>query len=879
MAENDDEDNKIKSQKKAKENLEKNLLKKIVFAKFKIYLIIVLVLILVIAIIAASLFNWRLTQTRNSNDPNSPDYAPFGPYAYFSKIYVADNGTLMPGMSVSDMWKNDKRYRTYLSDEDALAYLLNAQVVTQYPYIESAKEGQLNGTVKFYRNDSDDAMKYVSIDTLNKYVSKFNDSGDTTARDKALNSFAMDSAGTITIAYLMSDSYNLTTNDSYAANQAKASIGGSISNSDGNYSVTSKRTYLQTTSISYYSYIQKYVLPFNLLWSMLIIGSSATGTGGSKNFVHTIASMAYAGEIKLAIDDNSNTTEYYKKYNYNEEQKYEGNLSLTISHSIEQEPPEMTPPTIPMRPTVSSNSKTYTNDNFSQKGSTSKYQVDYKESHTKSNPSIVIRKLESWIATFNNDAVYKSNTTSNKSNPSNTKESNTEWKDNGKVNAMNVSGVMKWEATNVGSYMRENAIGDISALNSTRNYDVHLYERYADINVSSYTVVKNKGYQNGTVTSPSFNADMARMFNVIPFGTLRKYLGISSYKRFIRSLENNEDTANMVDIIKYIFNKVYNTDSYGSNLKFDSIFSAATGGDGFSGTTQITGNSVEEKVWSAVKSAGYSDYATAGVMGNIYGESGFNPKSVNSIGASGICQWLGGRKENLIAYASSKGTTWEDETVQIEFLIGELSATGGANGLATCQFMDKRSKHPSAYRDGWMNAKSVEEATNAFCYSFERPSDGEAKASMAKRVAYAQRCYDLYKGKTDLGSSSEGSSDAGNAIVELAKSKSGCPYVYGASGPNSFDCSGYVFWVYGQKGIKVPRSTDGYTDNTKEIPWSKAQPGDILIIYGHERGKSDGHAGIYLGNDRYIHSPQSGDIVKEEDGAKAKFKHVFRYLN
>lgn len=878
MAESDDEDKKIKK-KKSKEESEKKLLKKIMVGKFKLYLIIALILILVIAIIACAWFNWRVGQTRNSNDPNSPDYLPFGPYAYFSKIYVTDNGTLMPGMSVSDMWKNDKRYSRYLSDEDALAYLLNAQVVTQYPYIESANEGELNGTVKFYRNDSNDAMKYVSTDTLNDYVNKFNNNGDKDAKDKALNSFAMDSAGTITIAYLMSDSYSLTTNDSYAANQANQSIGASISNSGGNYSVSSKRTYLQTTSISYYSYIQKYVLPFNLLWSMLVIGNSATGTGGSENFVHTIASMAYAGEIKLAIDDNSNTTKYYKKYNYNEEQKYEGNLSLTISHRIEQQASETTPPTIPMKPVVSANSKTYTNDNFSQKGSTSKYQVDYKESHTKSNPTIVIRKLESWIATFNNDAEYESNTTSNKSNPSNTKENNTEWKDNGKVNANSLSGVTKWEASNVGAYMRENAITDMSVLNSTRNYDVHLYKRYADINVSSYTVVTNKGYQNGTVTSPSFNVDMARMFNVYAFNTLRKYLGISSYRRFIRALENNEDTANMVDIIKYIFNKVYNTDSYGSNLNFASIFGSATGGNGFSDTTQITGNSIEEKVWSAVKSAGYSDICAASVLGNMYGESRMKPSTENSIGAIGLIQWLD-RRENLIAYANSKGTTWQDVDTQIEFLLAEMSPSGGANGCAKCQFMDKRSKHPSAYRDGWLNAKSVEEATNAFCYSFERPNDSEAKASMKDRVDYAQKCYDMYAGKTSFGSGSEGSSDAGNAIVELAKTKLGCAYEWGQRGPNSFDCSGFVYWAYKQKGIDVPMTTEGYRGSTtKEIAWDRIQPGDILIVHPEERGKGTGHAGIYLGGSDYIHAESSKTGVVISHDAKTHFKHVFRYIN
>ena len=128
----------------------------------------------------------------------------------------------------------------------------------------------------------------------------------------------------------------------------------------------------------------------------------------------------------------------------------------------------------------------------------------------------------------------------------------------------------------------------------------------------------------------------------------------------------------------------------------------------------------------------------------------------------------------------------------------------------------------------------------------------------------------------DYGSLYNGNSE----IVEIAKTKLGCPYVYGAKGPNSFDCSGLVNWVYKQIGIEVPGSTAGYKtymNSTNEIDWSDAQPGDILIIFGDERGKKDGHAGIYVGNDEYIHAPRTGDVVKISSGASKMFKHVFRF--
>lgn len=124
------------------------------------------------------------------------------------------------------------------------------------------------------------------------------------------------------------------------------------------------------------------------------------------------------------------------------------------------------------------------------------------------------------------------------------------------------------------------------------------------------------------------------------------------------------------------------------------------------------------------------------------------------------------------------------------------------------------------------------------------------------------------------------SGEGNSEIVEIAKSKLGCPYKWGAKGPNAFDCSGLVYWVYGQKGIQVPGSTAGYkvyANSSNEIDWSQAQPGDILIIFDNERTSGVGHAGIYLGDDKYIHAPQTGDVVKISEGASSKFKHVFRF--
>lgn len=94
----------------------------------------------------------------------------------------------------------------------------------------------------------------------------------------------------------------------------------------------------------------------------------------------------------------------------------------------------------------------------------------------------------------------------------------------------------------------------------------------------------------------------------------------------------------------------------------------------------------------------------------------------------------------------------------------------------------------------------------------------------------------------------------GNAILSAAYSKLGTPYKWGAEGPNAFDCSGFVKWCYAKVGISLPHSSAGQKNAGTQISVSAAEPGDILW--------KSGHVGIYIGGGKYIHAPQTGDVVK-----------------
>lgn len=93
-------------------------------------------------------------------------------------------------------------------------------------------------------------------------------------------------------------------------------------------------------------------------------------------------------------------------------------------------------------------------------------------------------------------------------------------------------------------------------------------------------------------------------------------------------------------------------------------------------------------------------------------------------------------------------------------------------------------------------------------------------------------------------------------VVALAHAQIGKPYVWGAAGPSSFDCSGLVQWIFNDNlGYSVPRVAADQGSYSTPISIGELQPGDILW--------TSGHIGIYIGNGQMIHAPQPGDVVKE----------------
>lgn len=171
----------------------------------------------------------------------------------------------------------------------------------------------------------------------------------------------------------------------------------------------------------------------------------------------------------------------------------------------------------------------------------------------------------------------------------------------------------------------------------------------------------------------------------------------------------------------------------------------------------------EAAIWEFFKAKNFSDYAIAGIMGNLYAESALSPINLQSTGNKklnmtdeeytaavdndsynnfikdshgyGLAQWTyWTRKQNLYNYAQIQKVSIGDLNMQLEFLYNEL-----VNSYKKCYTT-------------LMTAQSVLEASNAMLLDFEKPRD-QSEAVQKKRASYGQKYYDKFAKKTSAAAS------------------------------------------------------------------------------------------------------------------------------
>jgi|GEM_PF-4572516 len=367
--------------------------------------------------------------------------------------------------------------------------------------------------------------------------------------------------------------------------------------------------------------------------------------------------------------------------------------------------------------------------------------------------------------------------------------------------------------------------------------------------------------------------------------------------RLFSILGSNEKTSGLVDLTRSLIYEAINKDFGVTEFDYNGFVKSA-----FTNTTGIYGNTVQEKVWFALKDAGFNEIAIAAAMGNIHYESGsFNPYSIEGgytefDGGIGLCQWTNnargpnGRNSQLRAFAQTRGTIWQDENIQVEFLVAELTG-GGADGHAANAWagMDNQ-------RVIWESGNDIAEATRAFCVGFERPGAEYVHTSMPKRLEWAEKYYNEFKGQEKPASgvgnvtlSGTNKEKMEQLLAEAIRIANDDRYYYtqdqgelGRMSEFGYDCSSFVSRLYMQYfGKVVPGTTHFYTseyfvgaEGSVEL-----QPGDVLWRAEHVE--------IYIGNGQKVGAVADvidskavprPDQIRVNDYVPGYYTRIYRFI-
>lgn len=188
---------------------------------------------------------------------------------------------------------------------------------------------------------------------------------------------------------------------------------------------------------------------------------------------------------------------------------------------------------------------------------------------------------------------------------------------------------------------------------------------------------------------------------------------------------------------------------------------------------------------------------------------------------------------------------------------------------------DYSNSHESEFRDSNRISKWAKESVD-YLYGIEVLNGNndnffnpEDKISREEGIVLVKRLYDKVieadrSAKKQLrvsrGSVRQAESNELTQLKDVISKQLGKSYRYGAAGPNNFDCSGLTYYIYGQLGISIPRTSKTQINVGVAVSKDDLQYGD-LVLFARDK-KNINHVGIYVGNGNFVHSPQTGDVVR-----------------
>jgi cell wall-associated NlpC family hydrolase len=139
---------------------------------------------------------------------------------------------------------------------------------------------------------------------------------------------------------------------------------------------------------------------------------------------------------------------------------------------------------------------------------------------------------------------------------------------------------------------------------------------------------------------------------------------------------------------------------------------------------------------------------------------------------------------------------------------------------------------------------------------FQQLSAQEQQAAVASHAGADRASRDARAEDAPVAAVAAGS-QAAQIAIDTALAQRGKPYLWAASGPRAFDCSGLTSYAFAAAGIKLPHSSRMQSQMGTAVSRDQLQPGDLVFFYSPVS-----HVGIYIGNGQMVHAPTSGDVVK-----------------
>lgn len=749
------------------------------------------------------------------------------------------------------LWCTNDVYKKYLEKPEDLQKILDAELITQYPKIDGLSSDKLNGIVEFIRYTTDPdtqvetetTLKWISEEQFAEKMAKYEENGNT----DILNYFTLDGNGNIKIATWKRETGEFYSNDTTFQTDREKIRGGIkpsdiTSKYDSRYNVTANSmnsieasyvTYtIQEQTINYKMLIQKYTLPFEYIWSLLVITES-------DEVALDLAELAYNSQIQIGIYDNinkvvnTNTETYREEFREKSETYKDGELSSrdpsdggwnTEGYDYE------------IRNTVT----TYTN--------TIQCEVKY------ANTWIVEVSTEYANTVKVEDVTTDTNSVDDE-----------DWSDNISPNPT----VEEWteretirpDPTDPTDHGHTITHSYKSYLYKDKKTISHNYVSTLEPTISEYQRIPPEEPRLKVDTDENTDDNFIKIMNRDE-NAMSALTNTGSVKWLIEMLENNNDTVNMINLTKQLLYILTENSNYDVDFDFDYFI-----------TNPYTA---------------YNSSSSLIVKTDI---SGAAPTVEKSKLESGIKNWVSGEQQaNALSVLDKVIEIEENYKVNAVFIYALLQQESGI-GTADSTWVAENNwtsltalghryyETPQENLDKFVTSTicgsyyfnvgrySVHQIGEVYCA--DPPPPVWADGVVEKMLALYHSC----GLEVELG-------NGNSEVIDVALSKLGSPYVWGNKGPTSFDCSGFVYWCFKQIGISVPASTSAYSSyrgTANEISLSEIQPGDILHRFAGELGKETGHVAIYLGNGEYIHAAGEKWGVIKGSNINSSFVRAFRF--